>query len=942
MGRRLLFWTVACLSLCLTGCRRTPEVMDLSGVWQLALAPSPADWDQLAFCDDFGDTASLPGTLDENQKGTPVTDTTTMHLNRVYTFTGTAWFSREVEIPASWKGLGAVLYLERTKLSAVWVDGVKVGVSTILSASQQYDLRQVLTPGRHRLTIAVNNDPALHTVGGSHAYTDHTQTNWNGILGRMELQPYGDLRLTSLQVYPQAQDRKVTVKLYVDNAGDTIKNARIRLQAEAWNTPEKHRAPERDLRMDLAPGLNIVKATYHLGEDALLWSEYHPALYRLEAVIRARGHAAVQAGTHFGLRDFSAGEYHFAINGVPTFLRGKHDGGTFPLIGYPPVDTAQWLRYFRICRTYGINHVRFHSYTPPEAAFLAADMTGMYIQAELPNWANFTSDDPRHTEWMMREGRALLEDFGNHASFVMFTLGNEIAGESDIAEKMVRDLRTLDNRRLYAFGSNNFLDAPFFGRNDDFWVTFRTGPGNPARDTDVRGSASCNEDAGSGVINSTCPSSRRSYDAAVAPYHMPIIGHETGQYQMYPDYAEIEKYTGVLRAWNLEVFRDRLAAAGMLDQAGDFFKASGASLCMLYKEEMEMARRTEHFAGYQLLDLQDYPGQGTALVGILDAFMDSKGVITPEKFRETGGDVVPLICMDRYCWTWDDTLSADVKVSYFAPAPLAGAKVQWQLLPVGGQMAASGVFDAAEMRPGTLLTAGTVRLPLRQTFGTDGTARALRADLVVSIEGTSYRNSSPVWIYPAARQENIPAGVTVTRRLDGTAFRALDAGGAVVFLPQAEDIRDRSVGPQFINEFWNWLMFKGICESNNRPISQGTLGLLLNPSHPLFADFPTEGHTEWQWWSIMQHARPFILDGTAPDYRPLVQVIDNIDRNHKLGIVFEWKVGAGRLVVCTADLPALQAYPEARQFYGALLRYAASPDCNPSASISAETLRQMF
>ncbi|MBP5611821.1 MAG: hypothetical protein J6X20_03705, partial [Bacteroidales bacterium] len=291
MGRRILICAAACLALCLAGCRRAPEVMDLSGTWQLALTPSPDDWEQLALRDGFDDAVSLPGTLDENGKGTPAADTTTMHLNRVVSFTGTAWFSREVEIPASWKGLGAVLYLERTKLSAVWVDGVKAGSSTILSASQQYDLRQMLTPGRHRLTVAVNNDPALHTVGGSHAYTDHTQTNWNGILGRMELQPYGALRLTSVQVYPQAQDRKVTVKLYVDNAGDTIKNARIRLQAEAWNTPEQHRAPGRDLRMDLAPGRNIIKATYNLSGDALLWSEDHPALYRLEAVIRARGHA---------------------------------------------------------------------------------------------------------------------------------------------------------------------------------------------------------------------------------------------------------------------------------------------------------------------------------------------------------------------------------------------------------------------------------------------------------------------------------------------------------------------------------------------------------------------------------------------------------------------------------------------------------------------------
>jgi hypothetical protein len=63
----------------------------------------------------------------------------------------------------------------------------------------------------------------------------------------------------------------------------------------------------------------------------------------------------------------------------------------------------------------------------------------------------------------------------------------------------------------------------------------------------------------------------------------------------------------------------------MLDWADDFFYTSGKLSVQCYKEELEAAARTKRLAGYQILDIQDFSGQGTALVGILDAFMDNKG-----------------------------------------------------------------------------------------------------------------------------------------------------------------------------------------------------------------------------------------------------------------------------------------------------------------------------
>ena len=103
--------------------------------------------------------------------------------------------------------------------------------------------------------------------------------------------------------------------------------------------------------------------------------------------------------------------------------------------------------------------------------------------------------------------------------------------------------------------------------------------------------------------------------------HIPVVSHEIGQYEVYPNFHEIEKYTGVLKARNFEVFRDRLKETGMLDWADDFFYTSGKLSVQCYKEELEAAARTKRLAGYQILDIQDFSGQGTALVGILDALI---------------------------------------------------------------------------------------------------------------------------------------------------------------------------------------------------------------------------------------------------------------------------------------------------------------------------------
>jgi hypothetical protein len=107
--------------------------------------------------------------------------------------------------------------------------------------------------------------------------------------------------------------------------------------------------------------------------------------------------------------------------------------------------------------------------------------------------------------------------------------------------------------------------------------------------------------------------------------------------------------------------------------------------------------------------------------------------------------------------------------------------------------------------------------------------------------------------------------------------------GKVLLFPSAEDVQGKSVKGLYPPDFWNYEMFKNISEGAGKPSSPGTLGLLINPEHPIFSAFPTDFHTNWQWFSIIKNSNALILDDTPDDYRPIVQVIDNLQRNHKLG-----------------------------------------------------------
>ena len=515
------------------------QYIDLSGIWSFELDQSNTGIKDCFWSKDLNDWVKLPGSTDSNRKGEENRDKSeTNFLSRYFKYEGVAWYSRDVTVPEEWGGKRIFLFLERTRPSMVWVDEKEIGACDYLSSPHQYELTDYLKPGVHRITIRIDNGESIpkQVRSNSHACAEATQTNWNGIIGRMELQAVNrEGFIENVQVYPDASRRMVKVRVHLsDGASASVPS--LSVVAHSFNSSRKHSAALKEIPLE--EGRDEYEFEYLLGDNALLWSDVDPALYRLFVRLGNLDNMTVS----FGLRDFKPNGNHFTINGTKTFLRGKHDACVFPLTGYTAMDIDAWRRYFRILKEYGLNHCRSHSWCPPESCFEAADMEGIYLQIELPFWGSFENAEARLFDFLLNDGDNMMREYSNHASFVMFALGNELSGDIDIMESLLNHFREVEPRHLYTYGSNVFLGIKGHIPGEDFLVTCRVGEGE-GYSTHVRASFSYADADEGGYLNNTYPNTKMNFDNAAKRSAVPVVGHETGQFQIYPNYKEINKYT---------------------------------------------------------------------------------------------------------------------------------------------------------------------------------------------------------------------------------------------------------------------------------------------------------------------------------------------------------------------------------------------------------------
>ena len=882
------------LSLCvlLTAATASSQhVISLEGAWDFAVSDGkPAS---------YPDYVILPGSMLTNGKGDPVSVKTPwtgslydssfyfnpyMEKYRVEGqmkfpffltperhYVGPAWYRRKVYVPRDWSGLPITLYLERPHIETkVYVNGHEVGRRMSLSTPHRYDITDYLLFGdTNEIAIRVYNGIENVCVGqDSHSVTDQTQGNWNGVVGRIELQ-----------------------------AGPNIWRKRVVPHLE------KH-----------IVDITINERTYHVKYDpqAVLWDEFHPKLYTQEVE-----YDGWNVPVTFGLREISIQGRQLYINGRPLFLRGTVENCCFPETGYPPTDEESWERILTKCKEYGLNHVRFHSYCPPEAAFAAADRVGIYLQPEGPSWPNHgvrLRRGQKIDEYLMEESKRILDEYGHHPSFVMMAAGNEPAGDwVSYCNDWVKEMKKYDPSKIYAGASVGG------GWAWDGGSEFHVKGGARGLDDWNRRAPSSDDDYFAGI------EFPRNYKDTV-PNNTPIITHEKGQWCAFPDFKEISQYNGAYKARNFEIFRDLLRDNGMGEMGEKFLMASGRLQVLCYKYEIERNLRTKDYAGFQLLGLNDYSGQGTALVGPLNVHWREKGYCTADDWREFCNLLVPLARFPKFVYSSADTLRVPVEAYNAVGTTVSKLRATYDIHDDRNRVIAGGKLNTGVLSAAKITPLGTIVLPL------DSISRPTKLTLTVRF-AKEFKNHWDFWVYPETPVTE--AAFTITDDYQ-EALRQLQQGKTVLLTAAGKVTLGSDVKQTYLPVFWNTSWFK------MRP--PHTTGAYIDKQHPLFKyDFPTDDWSNLNWWELLNRAQVMNLRELPADYQSPIQPIDTWHVSRKLGMLVEARVGQGRLLMTTMDITGnLERRPVARQMRQAILRYMQSADFQPSLTLSPDVVEGFF
>ena len=863
--------------------------ISLAGVWDLSLGDSTS----------YNDHVVLPGSMLTNGKG-DIVSTKTLWTGSLYDssfyfnpymakyrvegqmkfpffltpdrhYTGRAWYRRTVYVPADNQHQQVTLYLERPHIeTTVYINGQKVGHQMSLSVPHCYDVTRFLRFGAsNTIAICVYNGIENVCVGqDSHSVTDQTQGNWNGIVGRIELQ--AGPQIWRRRVVPHLAERMVEI---------TVNDSTYLLP---------------------------------LGNDTITWDEFHPQLYT-----RTVNYNGMPVSVTFGLRDLRIEGSQMFINNRRLFLRGTVENCCFPETGYPPTDEAEWLRVFRKCKEYGINHVRFHSYCPPEAAFAAADCVGIYLQPEGPSWPNHgvkLRRGQKIDQYLMDETKRIVDEYGHHPSFCMMAVGNEPAGDwVRYCNDWVKTMKQFDSTKIYAGASVGG------GWAWDDGSEFHVKAGARGLDWD-RHAPSSDDDYYQQLL---FPRNYKSKE----PNQSPIVAHEQGQWCAFPDFKEIPQYTGVYKAKNFEIFRDLLADNGMASQAEKFLMASGRLQTLCYKYETERNLRTKDYAGFQYLGLNDYSGQGTALVGPLNVHWREKGYCTAKEWTQFCAPTVALARFPKFVYTNDETLKVPVEAYNASEGPVQNAKVTWRIADN------KGTLPVTIIPLGKNIELGTV------TMSFCDIVKATKLTLEVLLNDKVW-NQWDFWVYPKEIDDVRCKmdDVYETDTLDAKALKVLKKGGTVLLCAGGKIRYGNDVRHTFLPVFWNTSWFK------MRP--PHTTGAYVQSTHPVFRDFPTDDWQNLNWWELVNRTQVMNLAEFPADYQPIVQPIDTWHVSRKLGMLVEARVLKGRLLMTTLPiskkLTANSQKPAARQLRYSILRYMQSSDFNPSLHLDVDVIRHLF
>lgn len=930
------------------------QEISLAGKWDFQIDRNDVGKsEKWYFKKDFDDTIELPGSMPQRLKGDDISVDTkwvgslydssffynpylkkyrnpgkdmklTFFLTPDKHYVGVAWYKKVVKIKKE-KNTTYAVFFERPHIeTTLYVNGKEVGMRNSLTTAHQYEVTDFLKNGENEIVVRIDNRIETVQVGqDSHSVTDQTQGDWNGIVGRMELQVRHQVHFYDVQLFPDVDNHNVLVKAQI--VGKSKKKIFVNAETKVGDS----RFSQKTTSQALVGDTTKVELTVPMGNDFVCWDEFTPVRYIMNLSLSEDGKEATALDSKdisFGMRKFEIRGRMFYINNHQIQLRGTVENCDFPLTGYAPMNVEDWVRVFKRCREYGLNHMRFHSNCPPEAAFEAADIVGFYLQPEGPSWPNhgvrLGYGDFIDT-YLMAETQRMTKEYGNHPSFCMLSCGNEPAGRwVEWVGKFVDYWKQTDTRRVYTGASVG-----------GGWAW------QPKSQYHVKAGAR-------GLNWGRAPQSTDDYTANITRYngkdvpggvdiHEPFVSHETGQWCAFPNFDETVKYTGVNKARNFEVFKDILYDNGMGGMEKKFLMASGKLQALCYKYEIERTMRTPDYAGFQLLSINDYSGQGTALVGVTDVFFDDKPYMTAQLFRRFCSPVVPLAKIKKFTYQNNEEFQADILLNQFESVPLKDVTVTTTI---------KGTHDEFQSK-----STSYAEIPIGQNFSLGGVSFNLsmikiptKMTLEVKVEAKDSDgkikeigfNDWNFWVYPKTVNEE-KNNVWISDTYDEKVKEVLAQGGKVLLTAAGKITYGKEVVQQFTPVFWNTSWFK------MRP--PHTTGIYVENTHSVFELFPTDYHSDLQWWELVNKVQVMQFTEFPKDFQPIVQSIDTWFLSRKIGMLFEANVGGGKLMMTTMDITNnLDNRIVARQMRASILRYMNSEKFKPQYTLDAHCITDLY
>ena len=903
--------------------------------------------------------AVLPGTLDENMIGGPDIPLEQWNggagaggdidesfgpypintrFTRNHTYEGKAEFARTVTLDAPLKDARYLIYVERSRELSLTVNGKKAERLTgSLSAPYLFET-EALRDGENELVFISDNSYEGLPAGAikySSAATDETQTNWNGLLGEISLIKKPMAFILSVMPAVSRDMKTLDVTVVISPKKDShLKGAKalLTLASVAFGkTAVKEAVLEEDITRVHIKGIELKK-------DAGKWDLGEPVIHMLTVSLKAEDTEDTYE-TSFGIRAIGEDKDHrITLNGRRIFIRSEANCAAFPETGHAPMDISSWLKIMDTYMSYGVNCVRFHSHCPPPAAFKAADMRGILMQPELSNW------DPKDAfgteeaySYYKREMEDILAQYACHPSFVMMTLGNELfAGEEGLKRmsSLINMGKDMLPDRMYAWGSNVFYGEKGCDADSDFYtsqsykehqmraISAAQDPEHPDRKAKIRG-----------YLNNSYPDSVTDYMSGMEAFRKdsdkPMFSFEVGQYEVLPDFHELEKFRGVTRPVNYEIIKKRAEKRGILDIWDRMVEATGEISLMGYKEEAEAVMRTPLMSGISFLSLQDFPGQGTAIVGMMDSHLEPKPFpfARPERFKSFFRDSLPMIKLPRFTYRAGEDMEMTVFAVNYGKKDIKGDLRIRVYGSAYGEIWFESLIRDADIKAGTAhdIRKITVVLP--------DIKEAEKLDISVALKGSeeSFRNTVSVWVYPEKKEDT--EGISIFKSLTDEALSVLEAGGKVLLEPVSDkEHMPGGIRGQFTTDFWSVGTF---------PQQEGGMGLLIDDTHPVFRDFPTSFYTERQWW-LMAGQCAMRLKDESMRKGIIVRQMDSYAELRTMAMLFEARVGKGRLMISSMGLDTLPDRPEVTALRNSMIRYMKSPDFEPGLKVTPEDIRKMI